>query len=187
MAVRRKHIRTLVEQLLSSHRIKSTPIPIETLAHDIGAEVRLRPAEDGLSGFLLRDLKQNRAIIGVNSTHHANRRRFTIAHEMGHFMLHGGQRFYLDGSDRGFQIDRFDLKLRNVEASKGTDVQEKEANLFAAELLMPKSFLDNDLAKQTFDLLDERATNVLSELASRYEVSISALTFRLSYLGYIKH
>src|ERR1700759_201695 len=119
MAVRRKHIRTLVEQLLSSHRIKSASIPVEKIATKLGAEVQLAPASDDLSGFLLRDTQNNRVIIGVNSCHHANRQRFTIAHELGHLLLHGGSNLYLDGQVRGFQISGFDLKLRDAKASEG--------------------------------------------------------------------
>lgn len=179
MAVRRKHIRTLVERLLSSQGVKSAPVEVEKLALALGVEVRYEPADDHLSGFLLRDLKHHGAVIGVNSKHHKNRQRFTIAHELGHFFLHEGERVHVDRADYGFQV-----KLRNEDSSKGIDEEEKEANLFAAELLMPASFLENDLTKvETLDLLDEDA---LKNLADSYRVSTTALTFRLAYLEYIQ-
>lgn len=60
---------------------------------------------------------------------------------------------------------------------------EMEANLFAAELLMPKQFLDADLAKLGgLDLFEDE---VLRDLAKKYEVSVQAMTHRLTNLEYI--
>jgi len=69
-------------------------------------------------------------------------------------------------------------------SGKGIDVEEKEANLFAAELLMPASFIEQDLANlETLDLLDDEGLKIL---ADKYKVSTTALTFRLAYLKYIE-
>lgn len=80
-------------------------------------------------------------------------------------------------------VDRVDsifrIHLRNEKSSEGTDQEEKEANLFAAELLMPKQFVDRDL--KAVKVLDEDS---LQLLAHRYDVSVQAMTFRLAYLGY---
>jgi Zn-dependent peptidase ImmA (M78 family) len=179
MAVRRKHIRTLVERLLSNQGIQSSPVEVENLARALGVEVRYEPTDDSLSGFLLRDIKHHQAVIGVNSKHPENRQRFTIAHELGHFLLHEGERVHVDRADYGFQV-----KLRNNNSGKGTDIEEKEANLFAAELLMPASFIEQDLANvETLDLLDDEGLKIL---ADKYKVSTTALTFRLAYLKYIE-
>jgi Zn-dependent peptidase ImmA (M78 family) len=176
MSVRRKHIRTVTEQLLARHQVQSAPVPVEKIARSLGLTVRKEPTEDDLSGFLVRDRKKGTAIIGVNARHHPNRQNFTVAHELGHFLLHEGDAIHVDR--------RFQVKLRNEESSKGTDLEEKEANLFAAELLMPKSFLEGDLAEiGEFDL-DDDAT--LTKLAKKYGVSTQALTIRLGYLGYVE-
>lgn len=179
MAVRRKLIRTQVEQLLEKQRIKSASVKVERIARTLGAEVKREPADDNLSGFLFRDVAARRAIIGVNSTHSANRQRFTIAHEIGHLLLHKGEQIHIDRLDSGYYVHR-----RNSESSTGVNEEEVEANLFAAELLMPKKFLDADLAKhEELDLFDD---TVLLGLAAKYEVSLQALTYRLAYLGYIQ-
>jgi Zn-dependent peptidase ImmA (M78 family) len=181
MPVRRKHIRLLVDDLLYKCRVQSPPVPIESIARALGAEVRFQHGDDELSGFLFRDHKQQKAVIGVNSTHHENRQRFTIAHEIGHFLLHEWEGVHVDGSDRAFQIKRRDEK-----SSTGTDIDEQEANLFAAELLMPAKFLKTDLLKiKKLDLLDDNLGS-FARLAERYEVSTQALTFRLAYLGYVR-
>jgi Zn-dependent peptidase ImmA (M78 family) len=80
--------------------------------------------------------------------------------------------------DRGFQIN-----LRDGNSSKGEIEDEKEANLFAAELLIPVQFIQEELAAiEVLDLEDDSIAN----LAKKYEVSTQAMAFRLSYLGYIQ-
>lgn len=172
--VRRKHIRNLVQRLLAEHRVRSAPVDVAEIAKALGVEVREEPADDDLSGFLYRDRKRNLIIIGVNAEQHPNRRNFTAAHELGHYLLH-------DFDD--VHVDRhFKVWLRSEASSQGTDVEEKEANLFAAELLMPAEFLAREVEEiGTIDLLDE---DVLQELAAKYGVSTQAMTFRLGYLGY---
>lgn len=182
VTVRRKHIRSLVERTLENYQITNPPIDVKDLARSFGAEVRYQPGDPELSGFLLRDPAQRCPIIGVNSNHHPNRQRFTVAHELGHLLLHEGEAVHIDRVDRGFQINR-----RSQQSSQGIDIQEKEANLFAAELLMPVRFLDTDLAELGIvDLLESEGEGSLHRLAQRYQVSPQALTFRLGYLDYIQ-
>jgi len=174
--VRRKHIRALVQRLLAEHHVRAAPVEVADIAKALGVEVQETPAEDDLSGFLYRDRKRDSAIIGVNADHHPNRRNFTTAHELGHYLLHDFDDVHVD---RDFRV-----WLRNDASSQGTDIEEKEANLFAAELLMPQHFLARDVEEiGTIDLMDEA---VLQELASKYGVSTQAMTFRLAYLGYIQ-
>jgi Zn-dependent peptidase ImmA (M78 family) len=174
--VRRKHIRLLAEGLLSEHQIRSAPVAVAKIAKALGVKVQLERAENDLSGFLYRDRKRNLAIIGVNAGHPKNRRLFTTAHELGHFLLHDFDDLHIDR--------RFKVWLRSEASSEGTDVQEKEANLFAAELLMPARFLTADVEKiGAIDLEDEA---VLKGLANKYGVSTQAMTFRLGYLGYVQ-
>ncbi len=69
-------------------------------------------------------------------------------------------------------------------SSQGTDVAEREANFFAASLLMPREFLAADLAGEDYvDLLDD---SFLHELSRKYGVSAQALVNRLKNLGYIQ-
>ncbi len=179
MPVRRKQIRGAVETLLTRHKVTRGPVPVEKIVLAIGIEIKKDNVDDNLSGFLVRDKKSKRTIIGANESHHPNRQRFTIAHELGHFVLHEGEAVHLD-EDRG----AFTVKLRNLDSSKGEDDDEKEANLFAAELLLPAKFLASDLQGKELDILDD--SNFLTKLAEKYKVSVQALTFRLAYLNYIR-
>ena len=67
--------------------IAEIPVPVEKIAKSLGARVRFSPFfYDELSGFVF--IKDGVPIIGVNSLHHLNRQRFTIAHEIAHLQLH---------------------------------------------------------------------------------------------------
>ena len=172
--VRRRHIRSLVDRLLTDHQIRTAPVPVAELAKALGAEVHYEPADDDLSGFLYRDRQRKTAVIGINAHQHPNRQNFTAAHELGHYLLHDFDTVHVDR--------QFKVWLRSEASSQGTDDEEKEANLFAAELLMPAKFLENDISNiGTFDLFNEE---IIQALAVRYVVSTQAMTFRLGYLGY---
>ena len=78
----------------------------------------------------------------------------------------------------------FRVRLRSDVSSQGTDVAEREANFFAASLLMPKHFVEQDLeGSDFFDLLDDEFVNTL---ARKYGVSSQAFVNRLKSLGYIQ-
>ena len=173
--VRRKHIRSVAERLLADTPAGSAPIPLKEIVKSLGVEIHQEAVEDDLSGFLYRDHKRNLTIIGVNADHPPNRKKFTIAHELGHYLLHDFDDVHVDR--------QFKVWLRNETSSQGTDDEEKEANLFAAEILMPARFIEADVQQiGNFDLLNEK---VIEDLAKRYGVSSQAMTFRLAYLGYV--
>jgi Zn-dependent peptidase ImmA (M78 family) len=131
----------------------------------------LNPSGEGeLAGMLVR--AHGHIIIGVNSLHHINRQRFTIAHECAHFLLHHqGEEIHID---RAFRINK-----RNEVSSMAVDADEIEANRFAAELLMPFDMIMSDLHSRDIDVENEQE---LKELAQRYQVSVQSLTHRITNL-----
>jgi Zn-dependent peptidase ImmA (M78 family) len=174
MTVRRKLIRRLTQDIRSKNNVEAAPVDVFGIAHGLGLEIREERTKEELSGFLFRNQKENVAVIGVNSMQSPVRQRFTVAHEIGHFMLHSDDRLHVD---KGYEV-----KLRDQKSKEGTEIDEMEANLFAAELLMPEDFLARDIAEMgSVDLNDEKA---LKGLAGQYKVSSQALAFRLAYLGY---
>jgi Zn-dependent peptidase ImmA (M78 family) len=174
MAIRRRKIESLVRELLARHKISEAPVPVEKIARAEGATIFYQALEGDMSGFIYRD--KERVVIGVN-THHARvRQNFTTAHELGHLLLHEQEQLHVDHS--------FRVRLRNDVSSQGTDEAEREANFFAASLLMPKDFLESDLVGEDyFDLLDDA---FLRSLALRYGVSAQALVNRLKNLDFIQ-
>lgn len=172
MRIRWSRIQRTVRALLAEFEVEEPPVPIRELARGCGARIVKVPGEDDdIDGFLYREGKQ--AVIGVNQDQALVRQRFTIAHELGHLLLHDHDEIHVD---RGFRV-----RLRSGASREGLDRDEMEANRFAAELLMPMDFLRADLEEQEFDLADD---DELRSLARRYGVSTQALAIRLNGLGY---
>jgi Zn-dependent peptidase ImmA (M78 family) len=180
MGVRRKFIRETAERLLKQHCRDGAAVDVQAIAESYGIEVKLEPVDDDLSGFLFREPQSGRTVIGVNASHHPNRRTFTIAHELGHFLLHEAETVHLDSKSSGYT-----LQLRSPASATGENINEREANLFAAEILMPAKFIAKELRKKDLDLLEDES--VLKDLAQKFKVSVQALTIRLHNLGYISH
>ena len=116
-------------------------------------------------------ISQDQLIIGVNSRHHPNRQRFTIAHEIAHFKLHKDKISDLVHVDRTFPV-----LMRDSNSANGTERLEIDANRFAAELLMPSFLITEMLNKQGFDIDD---VEPLDRLARIFQVSRQALEFRI--------
>lgn len=177
---RRRQIRLTAERLLEEHGALRHPVPVEDLAAALGISIQYSATDEEVSGFLYRDAGGT-TIIGVNSNHHQNRQRFTIAHELGHFLLHVRSGVHVDSTMNGPLV-----LLRSELSSEGRDLEEIEANAFASELLMPALLFEHDLQVYApLDLMDDHTLDdAFSELASRYQVSKQAITFRVARLGY---
>jgi len=162
-------VRRRAEELLRA--FSGPPVDLDAIALGMGVEIRPYDLEPDVSGILYRD--GNRRVIVFNRSHSLERQRFTIAHELGHLMLHKGQPVHVD---EGFRVN-----LRDPRSTTAENVEEVEANAFAANLLMPANWLRSDLDLGPFDLADEQS---LSRLAKRYGVSAQAMAFRLAALAY---
>lgn len=183
MNVRRKHIRSLVQRLLEDLSISSPPVDVEALAARLGALVVAEPhVDEAVSGFLYRDPARRSSVIGVNAAHSKNRQRFTVAHEIGHLLLHSFPSIHVDKAGYGSGYGQ--LKLRGPMSAAGVDPEEVEANFFAAELLMPCSMVEAELARYPdLDLLDEKEfQRALADLSKRFKVSPQSMGIRLVQL-----
>jgi len=166
--------RRKAQEVLRQGKIKSAPVPVETLARLLGAAIRLEPFPGELSGMVMRR-PDGTAVIGVNSIEGPTRQRFTIAHELGHLLMHRDEDVHVD--------ERFPFAFRDPKSSKAIDDKEIEANQFAAELLMPESLLRKDLKDVDLDI---ETDDMVAKLAAKYQVSTQAMTFRLSRLGVVR-
>ena len=136
------------------------PLNVRAVAEYLGLEVVEEPMDDDLSGYL--EIRGGAWVVGVNAFHHPNRKRFTIAHEIAHFILHShGQTVF---RDRTF-------------ARRASDPSwmEKEADQFAADLLMPADTVRQHIAS---------GVTSLSALAAQFGVSALAMKYRVQNLGY---
>ncbi len=157
------------QHLLKNHQY-SIPIDVHQIALNLGLTVIERDLEDQVSGMLV--IKKGRTTIVVNENHHSNRKRFTVAHEIGHYELHRDQ-------DQVF-IDATPVFFRDTTSAEGRSLQEVAANTFAAELLMPEQNMREILHSQPIDVFDDAA---IRRIANQFGVSSQALTIRLTRLG----
>jgi Zn-dependent peptidase ImmA (M78 family) len=173
----RGEIELLVATLLSRHGVQAPPVPVREIAISEGLRVIESSISGDVSGALLRS--NGMSVIAVNESHHSNRQRFTIGHELAHhFLSHEGEREHLDW--------QFTVLRRDGKSSEATDAYEIEANFFAASLLMPKDFLRRDVAQLArFNGEAELGEGDIRSLARRYEVSQLAMSYRLVSLGLI--
>lgn len=163
---RYSRINSEVEKLLTAARVNDAPVPVEKIARSVGVNVAYNNFNNEVSGLLVR--KPGEAVIGVAKEQSKERQRFTIAHELGHYLLHEGDEVHVD--------KMFRVNLRSPLSSTAEDVEEVEANAFAASLLMPMRFLIADLQDVALDIDDPEQ---IEELAKSYEVSTQAMTYRL--------
>jgi hypothetical protein len=116
------------EQFIKDRKITTLPIDPVQIANDLEIEVVAKPASSkGVSGMLLR-YGDDYAIAYATHIDNEGFQRFSVAHELGHYLLPG-------------HIDHLMPAGKNIHESRGgfvsTDPYELEADYFAAGLLMP--------------------------------------------------
>jgi Zn-dependent peptidase ImmA (M78 family) len=168
---------TQVDAILNRFGVRAAPVPVDRIAKGLGAQLRFSPLDEELSGMIY--ISENTPIIGINSLHHPNRQRFSIAHEIGHLVLH---HHLISGKvhvDKEFRV-QFVALNRDATSALGTEKIEIEANQFASELLMPTAWFTQALASKPFDIDNE---GPLEELAKKFRVSRQALEYRIRNLA----
>jgi Zn-dependent peptidase ImmA (M78 family) len=165
------------ERVLRDAGSMGSPIDVEEVARALGVAVRFESTSADVSGALFR--RGGRAIIGVNPDHPHTRQRFTIAHEVGHFILHRDDLHMDEANAYPNESQAKHRLLRDQVSAQATDPKEIEANRFAAALLMPAFILKGTLAPYNLPLKQMD----IEKLAGEYEVSLQAMAFRLANLG----
>jgi Zn-dependent peptidase ImmA (M78 family) len=181
--VRKKQIRSVVARIREEHALVTAPIDVEELARQLAARVmKVETDDDELSGFLYRDPQSGEAVIGINKGHSETRKRFTLAHELGHLVLHSFDNLHYDRKGYGSGFGR--VRMRDSASSTGENRDEVEANFFAAELLMPEELLYQELrSRGMHDFLESDFDAAVKLLAKQFKVSPQALTVRLVQIG----
>lgn len=143
---------------------------IKKLAKNLNIKVHEEILGDDVAGFFVMTDRQ--PVVTINKKNIPTRRRFSTAHEIGHFILHAKEQpFFIDKTPR--------VMFRNSASATGEDLKEREANAFAAALLMPKDLLEDAILDAPHDIAD-----AIKALADDFKVSQNAMSFRLSNLGY---
>ncbi len=160
-------IRNLANETLQKHGLTGLPIDIRDLCNkenimlfdDYDTSVlatddkTIKKVISGayLSNAYLSDGSRTKAILVSDQEHGEWRKRFTIAHELGHHFLH----------------EETIISFRRDNSPK-----EREADVFAAEILMPIELIKQEYAKN----------HNVHELATIFNVSFQAMRYRLSSL-----
>ncbi|RFU46937.1 ImmA/IrrE family metallo-endopeptidase [Paraburkholderia sp. DHOC27] len=158
------------------------PVAVDVIADLIGLSVSEDRRDGGsIIGWIRLENEKPRVWLNPEENSYPPRRRFTLAHEIGHYCLHVAH----PGGSQSFNDD---AKTLNRDASYW-DKQEFEANNFAAELLMPVSLINecgqrivtqHNLSSHGAPLpLD----SFVSRLATELVVSKQAMRYRLENVG----
>jgi Zn-dependent peptidase ImmA (M78 family) len=162
------------ERLLERFRITKPPVDVGKVAKGLDLRIIEQYLGDDVSGLLVTAPAGSYIVVPKDKPN-GRRKRFTIAHEIGHYAL--GHQFVAGEHvhvDRGHRTS-----MRSARSSAGDDPKEIEANQFAANLLMPASMVENAAAQLGEPLYDHD----VSELANMFEVSEQAMTIRLQTLS----
>jgi Zn-dependent peptidase ImmA (M78 family) len=109
---------------------------------------------------------KSKTLIKVNSQiPYDSKKRFTIAHEVGHFLMHDKIEVHNENSNT---LNWF----VNTESQLKKGLQEWEANDFASELLMPEQIFRNETQDKPF------SPNLIKYLSERFKTSITSTVFR---------
>lgn len=156
------------KKLSAEHGRERFPVDVHGLARALDIRVVEKSMDDSISAMLYR-YDDGTAVIGINAGHSALRARFSIAHELGHYLMHPGRPLIVDGVRVSF---------RNRESALATQPEEIEANAFAAELLMPESAV-----RRTAQHEADSEEALAKYLAAKFQVSEQAMSYRLTNLG----
>lgn len=137
------------------------PVDVDAVAASLDVEVLYTdqvPA--GVSGLIVKTPRDKVATALINSLETPQRQRFTLAHELGHYV------------ERAIARGDEDFSFRDAREMGSNDLHEFYANEFAGHLLMPAS----DIAACQAEGMG------LDEMAVRYGVTVAALRRRLGRL-----
>jgi Zn-dependent peptidase ImmA (M78 family) len=138
-------------------------IDLELIAFSLNAEVKCVPlssAEGSIIG------SESKAIIKVNSNAQIEKRRFSLGHELGHWIND-------KGNNLTFNCSKNDMKQFKYQKNNFKQNKEVRANQFSAELIMPKFIFSPFLVQQKINFL------TVKELANTFNTSITSTAIRL--------
>jgi len=144
------------------------PVPVQNIAEAVGiSEINPITGAD-FEGLLITDSAKARGTIVYNADSSLERRKFTIAHEIGHFLL--------PFHDSRAQCAKNDLGV--IRSADERRAREAEANRFAAALLLPEKPFRADIRR-----LGKPDTSHILKLAEKYNVSKEATSRRYAALS----
>ena len=164
----RPELESRAKEVLTQHGLYSVPIDPVLLANRIGVTVyNAKFAADKWAGLISK--RDHATRIFVEQSDPPYRKRFSIAHELGHHFLH----LVEDGEIVDRRADMFREREVSVESMSEERLQEIQANWFAAALLMPE-----DLVRMEWQTRPD-----IRHMAELFNVSEEAMGYRLDALN----
>ncbi len=166
--MKREEVERRARDVLRSHGLETIPVDPIALANREGIKVNnAKFSDDNLVGMIVK--QGDDVTMLVNHRDPPFRKRFTIAHELGHHFLHlHGDGEYMDGEANLFRTHPTDQIEMTPERRR-----EIQANMFAAALLMPESAVRAEWKK----------VGSIGAMARRFNVSEAAMGIRVVQLG----
>lgn len=157
----------IINQILKQNNWIDGAVPLEEIAKAAGIRDIQYVALNSFEGSLLANAAKTDGIIVINSGTRHQRQRFTLGHELGHFMIprHGHR----------MECSKFDLAAKPSGGMSASVAIEAEANLFSAELLMPERLLSK---LSSFN--KEPSIEGIKLTAEKFDVSFQAMAVRFA-------
>lgn len=147
----------------------SPPIPVREIAAALDIYEIREEQLSGLEGGLITPEDKSEGAILVNSNRPETRKRYTISHELGHYL----NPWHKSTNPEGFRCSSKDMAIEQFQTNNRLQRMEVEANEFAAALLMPMRFVHSFMRQRMGADLE----HILS-MAKKFEVSREAAARR---------
>ena len=162
----------IVDEILRQNPDMLYPIPLEELAEVAGIQHIGELVTEGFEGMLMTNSEKSQGIILVKARTNPQRRRFTIGHELGHFLLPWHRQLKFSCTPENIR------DLSGASSSARGIEMEAEANAFASELLMPTAAFKKLLRANGKPDIEQLIT-----LSAHFDSSIEATTRRFVSLS----
>ena len=166
-------VHNLAKKIVNQYNLEP-PVDVISIFKKLGVKLEEESNQYGIEAYSVLD-NELKVYINPELTYYEPRRRFTLAHELGHIIIP-----WHNGDIKGNPEDNY-IK---VQGKRLLDTQELEANIFASDILMPVDWMKNVL--ETYK--DFSFQKIVEEVSSKAETSIMACFYALEYTlpsGYI--
>jgi len=167
----REEIELFANTILKRYNMHEIPVEPIALANEMGINVEnVAFSDNSVSGLI--DKKEKTVTLYINNSDDRLKQRFTVAHELGHVVLHLNDIEDGEHPEQDINILRRNSNIKFKYTNKYIETAEKEANQFAAALLM-----DEELVRAVWGKFSS-----LETMAEAFGVSEGTMAYRLGNL-----
>lgn len=152
----------LINELIVEYNLNTQePIDIENLIRKMNIRLVVSELPKGMLGASkVEGLKK--LIVVSSNLYNEEQKRFTLAHELGHILIHRGINCFYEN----------DLKIIHT-----TKEKENEADRFAVELLMPRKSIEDEIEDEDINF------DLIKRISKKYKTSLTATAIRIAELS----